>query len=97
MMKTTRGFARTILLLFASVLAPALLSAATDAGGQFGSSAVWHAAAEQLGAVRKACDSTMTPTGQLACLVEQMKSAGAPADSISFTKALFGSKRQIGI
>src|SRR5262249_31954285 len=52
---------------------------------------------EQLGAIHKACDSVMTPDGQLTCVVDQMKHSGAPADAIGFTKALFGSKRQVGI
>src|SRR5689334_4128844 len=98
---TSRNLASLFVLLTATLLyVPAVLgatAAASNAGGQFGSSAVWHPSAETIDELHQACDAAMASPAQLACMAADMKTSGAPADAVLFTRALFESKREIGI
>jgi hypothetical protein len=60
-------------------------------------SAVWNPSGAVIDELQKACDSPTATPAQLACMAQRMKAAGASADAVRFTRALFESKQQIGI
>ncbi len=71
-------------------------SASTQAETKYGASAVWALTPEFLQSAHTACDKS--GANKIAnCFIEQMTKAGAPADAVSFTRALFGRTGQFGV
>jgi hypothetical protein len=61
---------------------------AMAAGGKVGPSSVWQLPEQFMAAAHAACDN-VSPSGFAECVINQMAPAGASADAISFTRALY--------
>jgi len=79
---------RTLLLVFSLCLAFCIVTEAAQHPANITSTAVWQIPATFLTTAHTACDS-MAPSNLLECMVGQMKKAGAPAQSLNFTRELY--------
>jgi hypothetical protein len=90
------------LLLLAVILACSVYSVAQVASaspqteGKYGASAVWTLSQEFLQAAHAACDKAGSDK-VAECFLERMTKAGAPADAVSFTRALYRRTNQFGV
>jgi hypothetical protein len=66
---------------------------------KYGPSAIWTASPAFLQSAHTACDNTYASAGNKLpqCFIEQMTKAGAPADVVSFTRALYARTGQFGV
>jgi hypothetical protein len=67
-----------------------------QADNKFGSAAVWSVNPDFLKAAHAACDNAQ-PTGVPECFIDEMAKAGAPADAVKFTRALYRSTGQVAM
>jgi hypothetical protein len=63
--------------------------ASTASSGKIGASAVWQPPEDFLTKAHTICDKAMNPASFTECFINQMSSAGAPADAVSFTRMLY--------
>jgi len=64
--------------------------AGTLPSGTFGPSAVWKGSPAFVSGAHAACDNaSANPSDHAHCFINQMQKAGAPADSMTFTQALY--------
>lgn len=86
----------TALIVACSVCSFAQTSTAPDPNAtKFTASAVWPLTPDFLKSLHAACDSAGSNT-MPDCFTEQMRKAGAPADALAFTRALYDSTKQVG-
>ena len=79
---------RNACLLLVVVCMAGFVSAQSQTGpAKIGASAVWQVSSQFLATAHAACDKSHP--GDVECLIDQMAKAGAPADSVSFTRELY--------
>jgi hypothetical protein len=68
-----------------------------SAVSSWSASAIWRPDASFLPAAHTACDHAQPPAGVAGCFIAQMEKAGAPADAVKFTQALYQATSEVGM
>jgi hypothetical protein len=79
---------RFVAILYVVGIAAGSGTAKAAAGGKVGLSSVWQLPEQFMSAAQAACDN-VSPSGFAECIINQMAPAGASADAVSFTRALY--------
>jgi hypothetical protein len=82
---------------FAQAALPSHDTGSSSAPASWSASAVWRPDADFIKTAHAACDDAKQPPNTTECFITQMEKAGAPADAVKFTRALYKASGQLGM